>query len=38
MRAAAATALEAIDDGRDRDTDSAVEDLVRAVQEQRRST
>ncbi|MEU6705429.1 hypothetical protein [Streptomyces wuyuanensis] len=37
IREAAATALEAIDDGRDRDTDSAVENLMKAVQEQRRS-
>lgn len=37
IRAASATALKAIDGGRDRDTDSAVEDLMKAVQKQRRS-
>lgn len=36
IREAAAAALEAIDDGRDRDTQSAVENLMKAVQEQRR--
>ncbi|MEU2108632.1 hypothetical protein [Streptomyces sp. NPDC019507] len=36
VREAAAAALEAIDDGRDRDTQSAVENLTKAVQEQRR--
>lgn len=38
IREAAAVALEAIDDGRDRDTRSAIEDLMKAVQEQRRGT
>ncbi|MGW7369783.1 hypothetical protein ACWGI8_41770 [Streptomyces sp. NPDC054841] len=36
IREAAAAALEAIDDGRDRDTQSAIEDLMKAVQQQRR--
>ncbi|MEU8825241.1 hypothetical protein [Streptomyces sp. NPDC048636] len=35
MREAAAAALEAIDDGRDRDSESAIEDLMKAVQQQR---
>ncbi|MFF4348658.1 hypothetical protein [Streptomyces sp. NPDC001530] len=38
IREAAAAALEAIDDARDRDTQSAIEDLMKAVQEQRRGT
>ncbi|NUK02613.1 hypothetical protein HRW16_13995 [Streptomyces lunaelactis] len=38
IREAAAAALEAIDDARDRDTRSAIEDLMKAVQEQRRRT
>lgn len=38
IREAAAAALEAIDEGRDRDTQSAIEDLMKAVQEQRRGT
>ncbi|MEV0741921.1 hypothetical protein AB0I51_39645 [Streptomyces sp. NPDC050549] len=38
IREAAAAALGAIDEGRHRDTQSAIEDLMRAVQEQRRGT
>lgn len=38
IREAAAAALEAIDDARDHDTQSAIEDLMKAVHEQRRST
>ncbi|WP_328676929.1 hypothetical protein OG905_23975 [Streptomyces sp. NBC_00322] len=38
IREAAAAALEAIDDARERDTQSAIEDLMKAVQEQRRGT
>ncbi|KUN09274.1 hypothetical protein AQI95_05420 [Streptomyces yokosukanensis] len=38
IREAAAAALEAIDDGRDRDAQSAIEDLMKAVQEQRSGT
>ncbi|WP_405998916.1 hypothetical protein [Streptomyces sp. NBC_00829] len=38
IREAAAAALEAIDDARDRDTQSAIEDLMKAVHEQRRGT
>ncbi|MCX4821404.1 hypothetical protein OG883_16125 [Streptomyces sp. NBC_01142] len=37
IREAAAAALEAIDDARDHDTQSAIEDLMKAVHEQRRS-
>ncbi|MFG2630739.1 hypothetical protein [Streptomyces sp. NPDC048473] len=37
IREAAAAALEAIDDVRDRDTQSAIEDLMKAVHEQRRT-
>jgi hypothetical protein len=36
VREAAAAALEAIDGGSERDTQSAIEDLMNAVQEQRR--
>ncbi|MFD7442042.1 hypothetical protein [Streptomyces sp. NPDC059909] len=36
IREAAAAALEAIDDARDRDTQSAIEGLMKAVQERRR--
>ncbi|WP_405598738.1 hypothetical protein OG741_17025 [Streptomyces sp. NBC_01410] len=38
VREAAAAALEAIDDARERETQSAIEDLMKAVQEQRRGT
>ncbi|MHB9847869.1 hypothetical protein ACSYGO_01340 [Streptomyces krungchingensis] len=38
IREAAAAALKAIDDRHDRDTQSAIEDLMKAVQEQRRGT
>ncbi|MER7000345.1 hypothetical protein [Streptomyces sp. NPDC000410] len=38
IREAAAVALEAIDDGRDHGSQSAVEDLMKAVQEQRHGT
>ncbi|MFH0519510.1 hypothetical protein ACHBTE_20350 [Streptomyces sp. M41] len=38
VRTAAAAALEAIDEGRDRDTQSAIADLMKIVQEQRRGT
>ncbi|MEU6774946.1 hypothetical protein [Streptomyces sp. NPDC046759] len=36
IREAAAVVLEAIDDARDKDAQSAIEDLMKAVQEQRR--